>query len=58
MTPHRRRRLGLAMLAGAIVVTLLVSAFADRLGPVASVLLGIAAFNAFRGLTWLSKVTD
>jgi hypothetical protein len=44
------------MLAGAISVTLLVWVFADRLGPVAPVLLVIAAFNAWRGVMWLSKV--
>ena len=59
MTIERRRLLflGLAMLAGAISVTLLVWAFTDRLGPVAPLLLVIAAFNAWRGVMWLSKVT-
>jgi len=46
------------MLAGATSVTLLVWATADRLGPVAPVLVVIAAFNAWRGVTWLSKATD
>jgi hypothetical protein len=59
VTPERRRLrfLGFATLAGAISVTLFVWAFADRLGPVAPILLVIAAFNAWRGVMWVSKAT-
>jgi hypothetical protein len=46
------------MVAGAISVTLLVWAFADRLGPVAVILLLIAAFNALRGVMLLSQANS
>ena len=54
MTKSQRRRLGVGMMIGATVVTVLAVVFQDRLGVVALLLLAIAAFNALRGALWLA----
>ena len=54
MTTSQRRRLGVGMILGATVVTVLAVVFQDRLGVVALLLLAIAAFNALRGALWLT----
>jgi hypothetical protein len=54
MNTSQRRRLGIGMIIGAIVVTVLAVVFQDRLGVVALFLLAIATFNALRGALWLA----